>query len=64
MEMFEDPIKRRTLTIGEAAKELGISKASAYEAARTGELPTIKIGKRILVPVVALDRMLQGSANA
>jgi excisionase family DNA binding protein len=64
MEMFEDTIKRRTLTIEEAAKGLGISKASAYEAARTGELPTIKIGKRILVPVVALERMLEGAANA
>jgi predicted DNA-binding transcriptional regulator AlpA len=31
------------------------------EAARRGEIPTIKIGKRILVPVVALERMLQGS---
>jgi excisionase family DNA binding protein len=60
--MFEEKIQRRTLTIDEAARELGISKASAYEAARTGELPTIKIGKRILVPVVALERMLQGPA--
>jgi excisionase family DNA binding protein len=62
--MFEDRTQRRTLTVEEAAKELGISKASAYEAARTGELPTIKIGKRILVPVVALERMLQGHAHA
>ena len=60
--MSEEKIQRRTLTIDEAARELGISKASAYEAARTGELPTIKIGKRILVPVVALERMLQGPA--
>ena len=41
---------------------MGISDASAYEAARTGELPTIKIGKRILVPLVALERKLQGAA--
>jgi excisionase family DNA binding protein len=60
MEMIEDEIQRRTLTIEEAAKGLGISKASAYEAARSGELPTIKIGKRILVPLAALDRMLEG----
>ena len=62
MEMIEEKIQRRTLTIEEAAKGLGISKASAYEAARTGELPTIKIGKRILVPLVALERKLQGAA--
>jgi excisionase family DNA binding protein len=58
--MLEAKIERRTLTIEEAAKGLGISKASAYEAARTGELPTVKIGKRILVPTAALDRLLEG----
>jgi hypothetical protein len=30
-------------------------------AARRGEIPTIKIGKRILVPLAALERMLQGA---
>jgi len=59
---IDEKIQRRTCTVKEAAKQLGISDASAYEAARTGELPTIKFGKRILVPVVALERMLQGPA--
>ena len=57
----DERTQRQTFTVKEAAKQLGISDASAYEAARTGELPTIKIGKRILVPVVALERLLQGS---
>ena len=51
----------RTLTIPEVAKTLGISRNKAYEAARHGEIPTIKIGKRILVPILALERMLQGN---
>ncbi len=42
-----------------AAAALGISKSSAYEAARSGELPTIRVGKRLLVPTAALRRMLQ-----
>ena len=50
------------MTVPEAAKVLGIGLSIAYEAARTGELPTIKIGKRILVPLVALDRKLHGAA--
>jgi excisionase family DNA binding protein len=54
----EDKTERKTLTIREAAAELGICANAAYEAARTGELPTIKIGRRILVPLVALDKML------
>ena len=53
----------RTLSVPEAAKALGIGRSAAYEAARTGQLPTIKIGKRILVPVVALERMLRECAN-
>ena len=54
----EEKIARRTCTIKEAAKVLGISVPSAYEAAKTGELPTVRFGKRILVPLVALDRKL------
>jgi excisionase family DNA binding protein len=51
---------RATLTITETAKRLGIGRSAAYEAARTGQIPTIKIGKRILVPLTALERLLSG----
>ena len=53
--------ERRTLSITEAALALGISRNKAYEAARRGEIPTIKIGHRILVPMAALERMLEAS---
>ena len=53
--MKADSIERKTLTIPETAKLLG------YEAARRGEIPTIRIGRRILVPVAALERKLQGA---
>jgi excisionase family DNA binding protein len=49
---------RLTWTITEAAKLLGISPTSAYEAARRGELPVRVIGRRMLVPRVALLRLL------
>ena len=39
-----------TLSIEDAAVVLGISRGLAYEAARRGELPTIKFGHRLLVP--------------
>jgi excisionase family DNA binding protein len=41
---------RLTWTIPEAAKLLGISRDSAYEAARRGDLPVRVIGRRVLVP--------------
>ena len=59
---MEAKIERKTMTVPEAAKVLGIGLSVAYEAARTGELPTIKIGKRILVPLAALERKLEGAA--
>lgn len=54
-------MEKKTLTIPEAAKVLGIGRSAAYEAARTGQIPTIKIGKRILVPVTALELLLAGN---
>ena len=53
---------RRVGTISEAACMLGISRGSAYEAAKRGEIPTIRIGRRLLVPLAALERMLGGAA--
>ena len=54
---------RLTYTVAEAAALLGISRGSGYEAAKSGQLPVLKIGGRLLVPKAALDRML-GSAGA
>lgn len=39
-----------TLSVEEAGRLLGISRGLAYEAARRGELPTIRLGRRLLVP--------------
>ena len=53
------PIQRLTLTIEEAARMLGLSRNGAYEAAARGDLPVIRIGRRILVPRIALERLLE-----
>ena len=53
-----DPRETPTLTVEEAGKLLGIGRSLAYAAARDGSLPTIRLGKRILVPTAALLRML------
>jgi excisionase family DNA binding protein len=49
---------RLTYTLTEAAERLGISRGLAYEAAHRGELPVCRFGRRLLVPRVALDRLL------
>ena len=51
--------ERLTYTLDEAARRLGISRALAYEAANRGELPVCRIGRRMLVPRVALLRLLE-----
>jgi excisionase family DNA binding protein len=50
--------ERLTLTVEEAGTLLGISRAFAYEAVNRGDIPSIRIGRRILVPKAALERML------
>ena len=53
---------RLTWTVAEAARLLGISRASAYDAVHRGELPVTTIGRRMLVPRVALLRLLNQQA--
>jgi len=49
---------RATITIEEAAELLGVSRATAYEAARTGQLPALSLGRRRLVSVPRLLAIL------
>jgi excisionase family DNA binding protein len=51
-------MQKMTLSVPEAGEVLGIGRAAAYEAARKGQLPTVRIGRRLLVPIVALKRLL------
>lgn len=50
--------KALTITVPEAARRLGIGRNLAYEAVKRGEIPSIQIGRRILVSLSALERML------
>ena len=50
------------LTVEEAARLLRIGRSQAYAAARTGELPTIRIGRSLRVPRHSLEQLL-GAQN-
>jgi excisionase family DNA binding protein len=56
--MSNEKDDRLTMTVPEAGQCLGLGRAASYEAAKRGELPVIKIGKRLLVPRGAIERML------
>lgn len=56
--MLPSPADQPTISVTDAAKLLGVSRGHAYEAARRGDLPTIRLGRRIVVPTAALRRLL------
>lgn len=52
-----------TLSIEQAARYLGVSRAYGYTMAREGRLPTIKLGaRRVRVPALSLLKLLGGEA--
>jgi excisionase family DNA binding protein len=53
---------RATFSVEEAAEVLGIGRNTCYEQVKIGSIPSIRVGKRILIPRAALDRMLAGEA--
>ncbi len=54
-----DRSERLTLTVTEAAELLGISSDLAYELIGRGELPALRLGRRIVVPRVALEAIVE-----
>lgn len=55
---------RQTYTVDEATAILGLSRNSLYAAIRRGELPALRIGKRIVIPRAALERLLDVPVGA
>jgi hypothetical protein len=53
-----------TLSVPAAGKKyFGLSRNGAYDAAKRGEIPTIKIGKLLRVPIRALEAMLDRTSE-
>jgi len=53
-----------TMSVPDAGKRyFGLSRNAAYDAAARGEIPTIKIGRLLRVPVRALERMLERASE-
>ncbi len=52
--------QRRTMSVEEAATTLGIGRTTAYTQIRQGRFPApvIRVGKRVVVPVAAVERLL------
>jgi hypothetical protein len=56
-QMDEQP---KTISVPEAGRRyFNLKRNGSYEAAHRGEIPVIRIGRRLRVPIVALERMLE-----
>jgi excisionase family DNA binding protein len=52
------PVQPLTLTVEQAATVLGVARSTAYELVRTGDIDSIRLRRRIVVPVAHLaDRL-------
>ena len=48
-----------TMSVTEAAGALGISRAFAYALVARGELPSLRLGRRVVVPRRALEQLIE-----
>lgn len=56
--------EKLVLTVPEAGELLGVSRVHAYLMVKMGQIPIIKLGRRIVVPRVALEKMLANAEPA
>ena len=49
---------RWVMTVDEAAAALGISRGLAYQLVRQGDIPSLRLGRRIVIPRHALEAKL------
>jgi hypothetical protein len=57
----ERKFERRTVRLWpDAGRTIGLGRLATYEAAKSGQIPVLRIGRRLLVPRKALDRLLDG----
>ncbi len=59
--MNEEKVNSLTLSVEEARLQLGLGRSLIYEAIRSKQIPSIRIGRRILIPRAALEKMLEGA---
>lgn len=55
--------ERRVVSVIEAGRILGLGRQGAYNAVARGEIPVLRFGRRILVPVPALERLLENGSG-
>jgi excisionase family DNA binding protein len=52
-----------TYTVDQVAEKLGIGRVKAYEGVKAGEIPSLRIGRRIVVPIAAFNKYLETASQ-
>lgn len=52
------------ISVPEAARLLGLGRNSVYEAVRRGEVPAVRVGRRLVVPIRALEEWLEAQTRS
>lgn len=55
--------ERLTVTVNEAAALLGISRAKAYECVHAGDIPALRLGRRMVIPMKVISTLLDLSTD-
>jgi excisionase family DNA binding protein len=59
---LERLLSQPTVSVPEAGRLLSLSRNGSYEAAKRGEIPTLRFGSKLRVPTAALRKMIEGAA--
>ena len=60
-QVLPDPAAEPVVSVERAGAIFGISRSSAYIAVKSGEIPSVRLGRRLVVPTAALLRMLDAA---
>jgi len=58
-QVLPDPRLEPVVSVERAGTILGIGRSCAYNAVKAGEIPSIRLGKRLVVPTAGLLRLLE-----
>jgi excisionase family DNA binding protein len=61
MSYSHEPAHRSTYTVEEVARILGISRTTAYECVRRGEIRARRFGRRVVIPTIVVDQLLNAT---
>lgn len=58
-----DKTEPLTITVEEAGRRLGISRGLAYSLVRRGQIPAVRLGRRLVVPAGAVEAIIRDRAT-